>query len=505
MPFLHYEYFDDYKKMSTIISKVRNLPDQGKDPRVSGNRPTYTKMARRYLSFETLNAFRMDYEIDKTNPEYIMVKRWVPEYEQDFLFEHSRELRERRRAYENRVLVKVEPVTSKSRRKETQPKGDSKEKLISKAKRRLKSAARALRDAPRDSDSDLSDIYISDSDIDARQTFDESSTPHEESHDDIKKIRFGSKRLAAALQDFKERVRSSTEKREGLKEEGKHVATVDPVYSTEDRSGTGELKLILRRAMTDLEETIDSTPNRDQKGSKDETFDVDKPKVNRSTSASASWTGAESEGKREGPLTHHKSVDPTVLDGTPRAQVEDNTHPLHLSAENLTPLPSSSTPNNPSKPIHGPSGSNLTQLVDEEGKDGIRATKSITSIASGEPRAKTETDTPSITKTKETDKVPRQINAPPAAQITADFLNENLITGYLPPIDGKFPVLQPRRTLDQYFYTHLESTSNRDGDQVVYRYNRKLGIRPKIFMVDQLWLWILNEGKSFVASPNPDP
>lgn len=32
------------------------------------------------------------------DPEYILIKRWVPEHEQDFLWEHTRELRERRRS-----------------------------------------------------------------------------------------------------------------------------------------------------------------------------------------------------------------------------------------------------------------------------------------------------------------------------------------------------------------------------------------------------------------------
>jgi len=58
---------------------------------------------------------------------------------------------------------------------------------------------------------------------------------------------------------------------------------------------------------------------------------------------------------------------------------------------------------------------------------------------------------------------------------------------------GEIPALQPRRTLDQYFYTHLESTSLRDSDQVVYRYTTGTS-EAKIFMVDQLWMWILNEG-----------
>lgn len=52
--------------------------------------------------------------------------------------------------------------------------------------------------------------------------------------------------------------------------------------------------------------------------------------------------------------------------------------------------------------------------------------------------------------------------------------------------------LHIRRTLDQFFYPNID-TQTRDQDQVVYRYQTK-GSRtpePKIFMVDQLWMWIL--------------
>jgi hypothetical protein len=56
-------------------------------------------------------------------------------------------------------------------------------------------------------------------------------------------------------------------------------------------------------------------------------------------------------------------------------------------------------------------------------------------------------------------------------KLITDVLNEALIKGYMiPKKHGKFPALQPRRTLDQYFYTHLQDTSKRDRDQVVFRY-----------------------------------
>ncbi|KAH8812188.1 hypothetical protein F5884DRAFT_304652 [Xylogone sp. PMI_703] len=56
---------------------------------------TYTRMSRRYLSIETLNRYRIPYEFD-IDPNYILIKRWVPEYEQDFLWDHTRKARERR-------------------------------------------------------------------------------------------------------------------------------------------------------------------------------------------------------------------------------------------------------------------------------------------------------------------------------------------------------------------------------------------------------------------------
>ena len=73
-------------------------------------------------------------------------------------------------------------------------------------------------------------------------------------------------------------------------------------------------------------------------------------------------------------------------------------------------------------------------------------------------------------------------------------LHEHLIQGYLATRPSREPSLQLRQTLDQYLYSHLESTSQRDEDQVVYRFTKGEPI-PKMFMVDQLWMWILGNGK----------
>jgi len=91
-----------------------------KEKQIDPNRPTYTRMSRRHLSIETLNRYRLDYEFDQVrnnhfrrempytnarqDPDYVLIKRWVPEYEQDFLWSHTREIRERRKP----VLVAIE-------------------------------------------------------------------------------------------------------------------------------------------------------------------------------------------------------------------------------------------------------------------------------------------------------------------------------------------------------------------------------------------------------------
>lgn len=77
----------------------------------------------------------------------------------------------------------------------------------------------------------------------------------------------------------------------------------------------------------------------------------------------------------------------------------------------------------------------------------------------------------------------------------------HLLRGYaVPKSDNDVPPLQPRCTLDQYSSPRID-TSSRDTDQVVFRWMKKHKTRgtsevPKMFMVDQLWLWMINQGDS---------
>lgn len=59
------------------------------------------------------------------------------------------------------------------------------------------------------------------------------------------------------------------------------------------------------------------------------------------------------------------------------------------------------------------------------------------------------------------------------------------------------PPLHIRRTLDQSYFWTLEDTTSRDRDQVVYR-GTKGGKywNARIVMVDQLWLWVLDDRES---------
>ena len=98
-----------------------------------------------------------------------------------------------------------------------------------------------------------------------------------------------------------------------------------------------------------------------------------------------------------------------------------------------------------------------------------------------------------------------------------DFrVEEKLIHEYL----HKKPPLHPRRTLDQSYYGKLKDTATRDRDQVVYRATTPVGHDcqenidkddlwrkcgqcqedsrkvQRLIMVDQLWLWVLDESMS---------
>jgi hypothetical protein len=110
----------DEKAIQAILKKEKIAAedkekdkDKGKEIVRGKERATYTRMARRHLSIETLNVYHIDYELDAHDPNYLLIKRWVPEEEQDHLWRHTRMIRERRMTetttnVNQKLVVKVE-------------------------------------------------------------------------------------------------------------------------------------------------------------------------------------------------------------------------------------------------------------------------------------------------------------------------------------------------------------------------------------------------------------
>jgi ankyrin repeat protein/Mg2+ and Co2+ transporter CorA len=100
---------------------------------------------------------------------------------------------------------------------------------------------------------------------------------------------------------------------------------------------------------------------------------------------------------------------------------------------------------------------------------------------------------------KDRDKHEGRIMKPVIQQ--ASSYDEMLLRAHL---TGSQVSLHVRRTLDQFFYHNID-TQSRDCDQVVYRYQCKSAdehdVDPKIFMVDQLWMWTL--GKDLIVTAFP--
>ncbi|KAI9771574.1 MAG: hypothetical protein M1839_002767 [Geoglossum umbratile] len=93
-----------YKNRVKVALLNRGLPDgqvdeilndTGDTMLIDGVRTTYTKMALKWISVRTLKRYDLPYKIDEDDPSTVIVKRWVPEYEQEFLWDHTYKLRKR--------------------------------------------------------------------------------------------------------------------------------------------------------------------------------------------------------------------------------------------------------------------------------------------------------------------------------------------------------------------------------------------------------------------------
>ncbi|KAH7094910.1 hypothetical protein FB567DRAFT_556321 [Paraphoma chrysanthemicola] len=72
------------------------INDIGETMVIDGVETTFTRMAKRWVSTRTLDKYNIPWQEDKDDPSAIIIKRWVPEYERDFLWDHSEAVRENR-------------------------------------------------------------------------------------------------------------------------------------------------------------------------------------------------------------------------------------------------------------------------------------------------------------------------------------------------------------------------------------------------------------------------
>ncbi|KAI4277132.1 MAG: hypothetical protein LQ337_002005 [Flavoplaca oasis] len=75
---------------------------------VNLSRPTYLKVHRNHLSPDTLDAYDLPWEWDESDSNYIIIKRWISENDQDKLFDHTKKLREQRQQQKLLMSAPVE-------------------------------------------------------------------------------------------------------------------------------------------------------------------------------------------------------------------------------------------------------------------------------------------------------------------------------------------------------------------------------------------------------------
>ena len=104
------------KDLGLSETQVSRIVKNDSQNAVDLKRTTYTKIARRHVSIETLRVYGMPFKVDDVSvhcipkaaidadghslqhdpDHYVLIKRWVPEYEQELLWNHTRRLREER-------------------------------------------------------------------------------------------------------------------------------------------------------------------------------------------------------------------------------------------------------------------------------------------------------------------------------------------------------------------------------------------------------------------------
>jgi ankyrin repeat protein/Mg2+ and Co2+ transporter CorA len=185
------------------------------------------------------------------------------------------------------------------------------------------------------------------------------------------------------------------------------------------------------------------------------------------------------------PLNPRPNKSPTPKTTASAANIEANT------AGNLSPSPASpsavKTPTTPSLNLEttSPALSGKPRDTPDRDPDAHNPQTRRNCAVMFMPYLHWEADSNRLNMRNTVNEVMEQKDLPFNARRSKD---ECLIRGYL----RQSTDLHLRRTLDQFKH-HGIITDKRDRDQVVYRYyQREKSNDPKIFMVDQMWIWVFD-------------
>ncbi|KAK3936304.1 hypothetical protein QBC46DRAFT_395430 [Diplogelasinospora grovesii] len=109
----------DEKDIAAIMKKekIKQREKREKEEEEAKDRPTYTRMSLKHLDIATLVEHKIEWEYD-TDPNFILIKRWVPEWEQNMLWEHTRRYRLVEKKREEKVVLEID---DKRHRKHGEP------------------------------------------------------------------------------------------------------------------------------------------------------------------------------------------------------------------------------------------------------------------------------------------------------------------------------------------------------------------------------------------------
>ncbi|KAM3498051.1 hypothetical protein MY10362_008616 [Beauveria mimosiformis] len=102
---------------------INAIVKKEKVPEARNERATYTRMPRKHLSIETLRTFKIEYDLDTADPAgFVIIKRPVPEWEQDHFWKHTKYIREKRlflgdKRHHHRHKSDIELLVRKTERK----------------------------------------------------------------------------------------------------------------------------------------------------------------------------------------------------------------------------------------------------------------------------------------------------------------------------------------------------------------------------------------------------